>query len=125
MTPEVELTLTAKGTIVFGNVPCDRRYPESKNNAVIDKTAKWDHVAAFKPVFAAAKAHGSLAIIQLTHAGRQTSNEIADVPISASDVQCPPMGKMVRLEIQCQYREIATDLSTPCAELQQASTCYD
>jgi 2,4-dienoyl-CoA reductase-like NADH-dependent reductase (Old Yellow Enzyme family) len=47
-----------------------------------------------KPVIAASKAHGSLVIGQLTHGGRQVSNEIVDTPVSASDIQCPPMGGM-------------------------------
>ncbi|KAK4704414.1 hypothetical protein P7C70_g1802, partial [Phenoliferia sp. Uapishka_3] len=87
----------AIGLIIVGNVPCDARYPEAKGNAIIDRDHKdnWDQVAAFKPVFAAAKAHGSVVIVQVTHAGRQTQNTIADVPVSSSDVQTPPMGGMV------------------------------
>jgi 2,4-dienoyl-CoA reductase-like NADH-dependent reductase (Old Yellow Enzyme family) len=58
------------GTIVLGNIPCDARYPEAKGNAVIDPLSAWDAVEAFKPVVAAAKAHGSLLLGQITHAGR-------------------------------------------------------
>jgi 2,4-dienoyl-CoA reductase-like NADH-dependent reductase (Old Yellow Enzyme family) len=58
------------GVIVLGNIPADRRYPESKNNAVMDPLNPWDAVAAFKPVIAAAKAKGSIVIGQVTHAGR-------------------------------------------------------
>ncbi|KAM0750961.1 FMN-linked oxidoreductase [Meredithblackwellia eburnea MCA 4105] len=82
------------GTIVMGNVPCDRRYPESKGNAIIDKTQSWDHVKAFKPVIAAAKAGGSIVLVQVTHAGRQTYNGIAPEPVSSSDVQSAPLGGM-------------------------------
>ncbi|KAL8292898.1 hypothetical protein RQP46_000592 [Phenoliferia psychrophenolica] len=86
----------AIGTIIVGNIPCDARYPESKGNAIIDRDHKdnWDQVAAFKPVFAAAKAYGSVVIVQVTHAGRQTQNTVAEVPVSSSDVLCPPMGGM-------------------------------
>ena len=77
------------GTIVLGNIPCDRRkfirnlvkpilttgeptpgYPEAKQNAVMDPLSPWDAVEAFKPSIRAAKAHGSLVIGQVTHAGR-------------------------------------------------------
>lgn len=80
------------GTIVLGNVPCDARYPEAKKNACIDpEIASHDeYVKAYKPVIDAAKAHGSLVIAQVTHAGRQTSDQIAPTPVSSSDVQCPP-----------------------------------
>lgn len=50
---------------------------------------------AFKPVIAAAKAHGSIVIAQITHAGRQTSNAVTMHPVSSSDVQTGPMGGMV------------------------------
>lgn len=80
----------------MGNIPCDRRYPEAKGNAIMDPTQSWDHVALFKPVIAAAKAGGSIVIAQVTHAGRQTTKEIAEVPVSSSDIQTSPMGGMVR-----------------------------
>jgi NAD/NADP transhydrogenase alpha subunit len=57
-------------TIILGNIPCDRRYPETKKNAVMDPLSSWDAVAAFRPLMAATKAHGSLVIGQVTHAGR-------------------------------------------------------
>ncbi|PWN51352.1 FMN-linked oxidoreductase [Violaceomyces palustris] len=80
------------GTIVLGNIPCDARYPEAKRNACIDYTiaGKDDYVKAYRPVMEASKANGSIVIAQVTHAGRQTSEEIVDVPVSASDVQCAP-----------------------------------
>lgn len=80
------------GTIILGNIPCDARYPEAKKNACIDpEIASHDeYVKAYKPVIDAAKAHGSLVIAQVTHAGRQTSEEIVATPVSSSDVQCPP-----------------------------------
>jgi 2,4-dienoyl-CoA reductase-like NADH-dependent reductase (Old Yellow Enzyme family) len=78
------------GTIILGNIPCDRRssallacftcltallscfsgYPEAKRNAVIDPLSPWDAVSAFKPVVDVCKAKGSLVIGQVTHAGR-------------------------------------------------------
>ncbi|KAL7416326.1 NADH oxidase [Mrakia frigida] len=78
------------GIIVLGNLPVDRTALEAKKNAVIDKRSPWDAVAAFKPVIAAAKAHGSLLIGQLTHGGRQTSDDVNPHPVSSSDIQNPP-----------------------------------
>ncbi|GAA6023717.1 hypothetical protein JCM10207_000233 [Rhodosporidiobolus poonsookiae] len=80
------------GVIVSGNIPVDRKGLEAKGNAVIDPRSEsaWDPVEAFKPVISAAKAEGSLFLAQLTHGGRQTSEEIDPFPVSAGDVQCPP-----------------------------------
>jgi hypothetical protein len=78
----------AIGIIVLGNIPCDRRYPETKGklvvldtltgqwltnvigNAIIDPLSLWNAADAFKPVIQVAKANGSLVIAQITHAGR-------------------------------------------------------
>ncbi|GAA5902151.1 hypothetical protein JCM6882_006714 [Rhodosporidiobolus microsporus] len=79
------------GVIVLGNIPVDRKGLEAKGNAIIDAKSPWDPVAAFKPAIAAAKAHGSLVIGQLTHGGRQVSEEVDPHPVSSSDVQNPPM----------------------------------
>ncbi|ETS63254.1 hypothetical protein PaG_01529 [Moesziomyces aphidis] len=80
------------GTIILGNIPCDARFPEAKKNACIDPeiASHNEYVKAYKPVIDAAKAHGSLVIAQVTHAGRQTSEDVAPTPVSSSDVQCPP-----------------------------------
>ncbi|GAA6043533.1 hypothetical protein JCM8097_001206, partial [Rhodosporidiobolus ruineniae] len=81
----------AIGVIVLGNIPVEREGLEAKHNAIIDAKSPWDPVEAFKPVIAAAKAHGSLVIGQLTHGGRQVPKEVDPNPVSSSDVQCPPM----------------------------------
>ncbi|WAQ88145.1 hypothetical protein PtA15_9A270 [Puccinia triticina] len=78
------------GTIILGNIPVHREYLEAKGNAIIDKDSPWDPVKAFMPVIAAAKAHGSLVIGQLTHAGRQTPFHVNPNPVSASETQSPP-----------------------------------
>ncbi|OAV99977.1 hypothetical protein PTTG_01421 [Puccinia triticina 1-1 BBBD Race 1] len=78
------------GTIILGNIPVHREYLEAKGNAIIDKDSPWDPVEAFKPVISAAKAHGSLVIGQLTHAGRQTPFQVNPNPVSASETQSPP-----------------------------------
>ena len=82
------------GVIVLGNIPIEREGLEAAKNMIIDKSNTWDAIENLKPVIAASKAHGSLVIGQLTHGGRQVSNEIVDTPVSASDIQCPPMGGM-------------------------------
>lgn len=97
---EQEPSSEMSGVIVAGNTPVDRRYPENKNNPVIDKTSSWDPVAAYAPVIKAAKAGGSLFIFQLTHAGRQTPNSVCEEPVSSSDVQTPPMGGKVNCLLQ-------------------------
>lgn len=81
------------GTIVLGNIPVKRDGLEAKKNAVIDPDSDWDAVEAFKPVIAAAKRHGMLCIGQLTHGGRQVSDDIVKTPVSSSDIQnAPAMG---------------------------------
>lgn len=52
------------------NVLSDVRYPEAAKNACMDRDASpADIVERFRPAIQKAKAHGSLAIIQVTHAG--------------------------------------------------------
>ncbi|KAA1112944.1 hypothetical protein PGT21_016282 [Puccinia graminis f. sp. tritici] len=78
------------GIIILGNIPVHREYLEAEGNPIIDKDSSWDPVEAFKPVMDASKAHGSLVIGQLTHAGRQTPIQINPNPVSASETQSPP-----------------------------------
>ncbi len=101
------------GVIVLGNLPIQREALEAKKNMIIDKDnvssglscskarqrltlplghQKWDAAEELKPVIQACKAHGSLVIGQLTHGGRQVSEEIVKTPRSSSDIQAPPMG---------------------------------
>lgn len=83
------------GIIVFGNVPCDARYPEAQRNMCLDRDhSPKDIVDKFSKVIKVSKAHGSLAVIQLTHAGRQTAEFIASEPVSSSEGECKPLGGM-------------------------------
>ncbi|BGP44950.1 hypothetical protein JCM10450v2_000765 [Rhodotorula kratochvilovae] len=82
------------GVIVLGNIPIDYEGLEAKKNCIIDARSSYDPVENLKPAVAAAKAHGSLVIGQLTHGGRQVPEEVTNAPVSSSDVQCPPMGGM-------------------------------
>ena len=49
-----------------------------------------ERLEAFSRVAKAAKAHGSLAVVQLSHAGRQVYEFVNPNPVSASDVQLKP-----------------------------------
>lgn len=49
-----------------------------------------ERLEAFSRIATATKAHGSLAIVQLSHAGRQVMEAINPNPVSASDVHLPP-----------------------------------
>lgn len=49
-----------------------------------------ERVSAFRRLADAAKAHGSLVMMQLNHAGRQVAELINKNPVSASDVQLVP-----------------------------------
>ncbi|GAA5890377.1 hypothetical protein JCM8208_002796 [Rhodotorula glutinis] len=82
------------GVIVLGNIPIEYEGLEAKKNAIIDARSSYDPVESLKPAIDACKAHGSLVIGQLTHGGRQVSEEVTKTPVSSSDVQCPPMGGM-------------------------------
>lgn len=70
--------------IVLGNLPISRTDLEAPKNAVIDARSSWDPVPGLKRAIDAAKAHGSLVIGQLTHGGRQVSEEVNKVsePVS-------------------------------------------
>ncbi|GAA5862782.1 hypothetical protein JCM8547_006544 [Rhodosporidiobolus lusitaniae] len=79
------------GVIVLGNLPIERKGLEAKGNVIIDAKNPWSAVEGLKPAIAAAKAHGSLVIGQLTHGGRQVSEEVDPYPVSSSDLQNPAM----------------------------------
>jgi 2,4-dienoyl-CoA reductase-like NADH-dependent reductase (Old Yellow Enzyme family) len=74
------------GVIVTGNVMVDAGHLEAKNNAIINKTDMY--LPDFARVAKAIKTNGSLAIIQLSHAGRQVSSDIQKHPVSSSDIKC-------------------------------------
>ncbi|KAH7066117.1 hypothetical protein BKA63DRAFT_607955 [Paraphoma chrysanthemicola] len=74
------------GVIVAGNLMIRYDAVEAFGNPILCD----DHdnrVAAFRKASAAAKAHGSLFIAQLSHPGRQGNAVLNPEPVSASDVQ--------------------------------------
>lgn len=62
---------------------------EAAGNPVIPRSAKFEgeRFERFTEYAAATKKHGSLAVAQVSHPGRQVANGIQKNPISASDVQ--------------------------------------
>ena len=67
----------------------DPAHLEAAGNAVVPRTAPFqgERFDAFQNMATAAKAHGSLAVAQVSHPGRQTTDRIQKDPVSASDVQ--------------------------------------
>uniref|UniRef100_A0A914CF04 NADH:flavin oxidoreductase/NADH oxidase N-terminal domain-containing protein n=1 Tax=Acrobeloides nanus TaxID=290746 RepID=A0A914CF04_9BILA len=75
------------GVILTGNVIVDPNHLEAPGNAIIDKSIdSEERRSAFKKLAYTMKSGGSLAIVQLNHAGRQTQKSINEHPYSASDV---------------------------------------
>ncbi|KAF2150076.1 FMN-linked oxidoreductase [Myriangium duriaei CBS 260.36] len=81
------------GIIVAGNVMIGYDACEGYGNGVLCDNHD-GRLAAYHRVGAAAKAHGSLFICQLSHPGRQVGKALNPNPVSASDVQleAPAMG---------------------------------
>jgi 2,4-dienoyl-CoA reductase-like NADH-dependent reductase (Old Yellow Enzyme family) len=77
------------GLILTGNIMLYSDQLEAPGNPVIPKDAPFsgERFERFREMSAAAKAHGSLIVAQLSHPGRQVSKAVQVHPISASDVQ--------------------------------------
>lgn len=77
------------GQILSGNIMIEYDQLEAAGNPIVPREAEFsgERFDAFKDVAAAAKAHGSLFVGQVSHPGRQVANTIQKSPISASDVQ--------------------------------------
>jgi len=78
--------------LITGNTAISRNHLEHVRNFVLDKHSNMDLV---KELASAAKQNGTLAIVQLAHAGRQTPETINPKPLSISDIrlQLPGYGK--------------------------------
>lgn len=74
------------GVIVFGNIMLAYDAVEAYGNPIIPDNHD-GRVEAFRKVVEASQAHGSLAIAQLSHPGRQGGKALNPNPVSASDVQ--------------------------------------
>ncbi|MCJ1306722.1 hypothetical protein MMC25_000365 [Agyrium rufum] len=77
------------GLILTGNLMIEYDQLEAAGNLIVPRTAEpsGERFEAFKELAAATKAHGSLAVAQLSHPGRQTPEHLQPEPVSASDVQ--------------------------------------
>jgi 2,4-dienoyl-CoA reductase-like NADH-dependent reductase (Old Yellow Enzyme family) len=75
--------------VLTGNLMIDYDQLEAAGNPIIPQEATFDgpRFEAFKELATQAKAHGSLVVGQVSHPGRQVSEQINPHPISASDVQ--------------------------------------
>lgn len=74
------------GLLVTGNFLIDRWHLERGGNLAIDGEQSDQALAALADIAAAAKAHGSLIVVQLNHAGRQTQKAINKHPKAPSDI---------------------------------------
>ncbi|KAH7016019.1 uncharacterized protein B0I36DRAFT_41453 [Microdochium trichocladiopsis] len=77
------------GMVLSGNTMIEYDHLESAGNLIIPRDAPFsgERFETFKALAEAAKKHGSLAVVQLSHPGRQVTEDIQKHPISASDVQ--------------------------------------
>ncbi|KAL5089309.1 hypothetical protein Trisim1_005872 [Trichoderma cf. simile WF8] len=77
------------GVILLGNTMIDYDQLEGVGNHIIPSEAPFsgERFERFKDIASAAKEHGSLVYTQLSHPGRQVTDNIQPHPISASDVQ--------------------------------------
>ncbi|KAK7415726.1 hypothetical protein QQX98_005639 [Neonectria punicea] len=77
------------GVILTGNVMIEYDQLEAAGNPIVppDAPTSGERFEAFKELASATKKHGSLAVAQVGHPGRQVGSHIQSNPISASDVQ--------------------------------------
>lgn len=82
------------GLILTGNIMVDRRYRERPANIVVDGEQDEAAMAGLRAYAEASKAGGSVAIAQISHAGRQTPKAIAPEPVGPSAVKVKLPGGM-------------------------------
>ncbi|KAK0529406.1 NADH-dependent flavin oxidoreductase [Tilletia horrida] len=76
------------GIILSGNLVVNPTDLEAAGNTILAKDLVGDgRVEEFKKVVKAAQSDGSLFIVQISHAGRQVTENIQPHPVSASDVK--------------------------------------
>ena len=74
------------GTLITGNIHVDRFHLERAGNVIIDGPQNKAQMHALKAFAYAATGNGTIAIAQISHAGRQTPKAINPHPKSASDI---------------------------------------
>ncbi|CAE7118293.1 unnamed protein product [Rhizoctonia solani] len=76
------------GLIITGNITVDSTHIETPGNGIISKSnSTFTHIEQFRRMASAGKAHGSLVLMQLSHAGRKAPGYINSHPVSAGDVR--------------------------------------
>ncbi|KAB5589057.1 hypothetical protein CTheo_7499 [Ceratobasidium theobromae] len=76
------------GIIVTGNVMVHPEHLEAAGNAILYAPHETpERIEQFRRIADAGKAHGSLVVMQLSHAGRQVPLAVNPNPVGASDVQ--------------------------------------
>lgn len=77
------------GVILSGNVMIEYDHLEAPGNPIIPRGAPYEgeRFERFKELGAQGKKHGSLMVAQVSHPGRQVTEQVQKHPISASDVQ--------------------------------------
>ena len=75
------------GLILTGNIMVDRRYRERAANIVVDGPQDDAAMAGLRAYAQACKAGGSVAVAQISHAGRQSPKALAPQPVGPSAVQ--------------------------------------
>ncbi|EUC56005.1 NADH:flavin oxidoreductase/NADH oxidase [Rhizoctonia solani AG-3 Rhs1AP] len=76
------------GIIATGNVMVHPEHLEAAGNAILYAPHETpERIEQFRRIAAAGKAHGSLMVMQLSHAGRQVPIYVQPHPVGASDIQ--------------------------------------
>lgn len=78
----------AIGLILTGNIMFEYDHLEAPGNPIVPKDAPFEgeRFEAFKEMATQGKAHGSLMVGQVSHPGRQVTENVQKDPVSASDV---------------------------------------
>ncbi|CUA72011.1 NADH oxidase [Thermoanaerobacter brockii] [Rhizoctonia solani] len=76
------------GIITTGHIVVDTSYLATPGNgAITQSNSTPTHIDQFRRMASAGKAHGSLVVMQLSHAGRKAPGYINSHPVSAGDVR--------------------------------------
>ncbi|MEM1380035.1 MAG: NADH:flavin oxidoreductase/NADH oxidase family protein [Pseudomonadota bacterium] len=75
------------GLLITGNVQVDRKHLEHPANVVIDGNQGDGRMKALRAFADAAQTHGAKAIMQISHAGRQTPAVVNPTPLAPSAIE--------------------------------------
>ncbi|TPX36161.1 hypothetical protein SmJEL517_g01655 [Synchytrium microbalum] len=74
------------GMIITGNVPVDRKHMEAARNMALEARDE-KHLDLYKQYAEACKQYGCLAVMQISHAGRQTPKPVNPTPLAPSNIK--------------------------------------